>query len=172
MTVRVNKDAFNIREKLSELDYDQVPYEKMPSGSIIQVATNNSSSNISINSSAYSDFSGASIIFSPKLSNSKLLITFNGALRQFVLGNARGRIPFGLQRNGSQIVYFGEEMQVRNLNFHSSSVEFTSKFYFETIDSPETTEPTTYTWHYRSIDSATVDTGGQTYRQTIYEIKQ
>tara|TARA_B100001094_G_C17915810_1_gene663471 strand:- start:173 stop:796 length:624 start_codon:yes stop_codon:yes gene_type:complete len=35
MTVRVNKDAFNVREKLSELDYGHVPYEKMPLGSCI-----------------------------------------------------------------------------------------------------------------------------------------
>ena len=172
MTVRANKPEFNIREKLKSLDYSHIPYDKMPAGSIIQVATNDANTSISTNSSAYSDFTGASINFSPKLSNSKLLITFNGALRQFALGNARGRIPYGLKRNGTQIVYFGEEMQVRNLNFGSSSVEFTSKFYFETIDSPGTTDATTYTWHYRSIDSAAVDTGGQTYRQTIYEIKQ
>ena len=38
MTVRANKPAFNIREKLKSLDYAHVPYEKMPSGSIIQTA--------------------------------------------------------------------------------------------------------------------------------------
>ena len=37
MTVRVSKPKFNLREKLNELDYDQVPYEKMPVGSVIQV---------------------------------------------------------------------------------------------------------------------------------------
>ena len=36
MTVRVTKPAFNLREKLSELDYSRVPYDKMPAGSIIQ----------------------------------------------------------------------------------------------------------------------------------------
>ena len=40
MTVRVSKPAFNLREKLTELDYGQVPYEKMPVGSIIQVKQN------------------------------------------------------------------------------------------------------------------------------------
>jgi len=39
MTVRVNKDSFNLREKLSELDYAHVPYEKMPPGSVLQIAT-------------------------------------------------------------------------------------------------------------------------------------
>tara|TARA_B100001989_G_C24274183_1_gene333146 strand:- start:73 stop:603 length:531 start_codon:yes stop_codon:yes gene_type:complete len=37
MTVRVTKSEFNLREKLSELDYSRVPYEKMPAGSIIQI---------------------------------------------------------------------------------------------------------------------------------------
>ena len=37
MTVRVTKPEFNLREKLSELDYSRVPYEKMPAGSIIQI---------------------------------------------------------------------------------------------------------------------------------------
>ena len=36
MTVRANKPAFSIREKLKELDYFHVPYDKMPAGTIIQ----------------------------------------------------------------------------------------------------------------------------------------
>ena len=35
MTVRANKPAFNVREKLKSLDYDHIPYEKMPRGSVI-----------------------------------------------------------------------------------------------------------------------------------------
>ena len=37
MTVRVSEPKFNLREKLTELDFDRVPYEKMPAGSVIQV---------------------------------------------------------------------------------------------------------------------------------------
>ena len=37
MTVRITKPEFNLRDKLSELDYSRVPYEKMPAGSIIQI---------------------------------------------------------------------------------------------------------------------------------------
>ena len=36
MAIRVEKPAFNLRGKLSELDYGTLPYEKMPSGSIVQ----------------------------------------------------------------------------------------------------------------------------------------
>ncbi len=37
MAIRISKPEFNLRGKLTELDYDRVPYEKMPAGSIIQV---------------------------------------------------------------------------------------------------------------------------------------
>ena len=37
MTVRVSKPEFNLREKITELDYDRVPFQKMPVGGIVQV---------------------------------------------------------------------------------------------------------------------------------------
>ena len=37
MAIRVEKPAFNVREKLTELDSATIPYERMPKGSIIQV---------------------------------------------------------------------------------------------------------------------------------------
>ena len=36
MTVRISKPEFNLRDKLTELDFARVPYEKMPPQSIIQ----------------------------------------------------------------------------------------------------------------------------------------
>ena len=36
MTVRITKPAFNLREKISELDYSILPYDKIPPGSIVQ----------------------------------------------------------------------------------------------------------------------------------------
>ena len=37
MTIRVEKPAFNLRSKLNALDFGQVPDQKMPAGSILQV---------------------------------------------------------------------------------------------------------------------------------------
>ena len=37
MAIRVEKPAFNVREKLTELDSASIPYERMPKGSVIQV---------------------------------------------------------------------------------------------------------------------------------------
>ena len=36
MAIRVEKPAFNVREKLTELDSAYIPYERMPKGSVIQ----------------------------------------------------------------------------------------------------------------------------------------
>ena len=82
MTVRVSKPEFNLREKISELDFSQVPYEKMPAGSIIQFKqlqltnadvggfflTTTSSSFTQTNT----DFS---LSISPRFNTSKILIT-------------------------------------------------------------------------------------------------
>ena len=36
MTVRITKPEFNLREKLTELDYSTLPYDKIPPGGIVQ----------------------------------------------------------------------------------------------------------------------------------------
>ena len=73
MTGRVNTDAFNIREKLSELDYGHVPYDKMPAGSVIRTEFRQFDTRISINHSSidYYDFSDLNITISPFSSSSK-----------------------------------------------------------------------------------------------------
>ena len=76
MAVRVSKPEFNLREKISELDYDRVPYEKMPAGSIIQVEKSEltGSGQINTTSASYQD-SGLFIDFNPKFVSSNLLVT-------------------------------------------------------------------------------------------------
>ena len=71
MTVRIQKPAFNIREKLSELEFGHVPYEKMPAGSVIQVKCVTRNSDLALNtSSVWTNID--SIVFTPKFSNSLL----------------------------------------------------------------------------------------------------
>ena len=73
MTVRVSKPAFNLREKLTELD-SQVPYEKMPAGSVIQVKQNYVTSQ-----TVYGATTSATEVFgvdiSPRLRDSNFLVT-------------------------------------------------------------------------------------------------
>ena len=73
MTVRVSKPEFNLREKLTELD-SQVPYEKMPAGSVIQVKQNYVTSQ-----TVYGATTSATEVFgvdiSPRLRDSNFLVT-------------------------------------------------------------------------------------------------
>ena len=77
MTVRITKPEFNLREKLTELDYGRVPYEKMPAGSIIQVQQSSFSTYSTFNNSSFSAISGFTVDISPRFVSSKILITLN-----------------------------------------------------------------------------------------------
>ena len=77
MTVRITKPEFNLREKLTELDYGRVPYEKMPAGSIIQVQQSSFSTYATFSNTSFSAISGFTVDISPKFASSKILITLN-----------------------------------------------------------------------------------------------
>ena len=77
MTVRITKPEFNLRDKLTELDYGRVPYEKMPAGSIIQVQQSSFSTYSTFNNSSFSAISGFTVDISPRFVSSKILITLN-----------------------------------------------------------------------------------------------
>ena len=52
MTVRISKPEFNLREKLTELDYSQVPFQKMPAGSVVQTVVNDPESEVVVKAHA------------------------------------------------------------------------------------------------------------------------
>ena len=88
MAVRISKPAFNLRDKLSELDYSQVPYEKMPTGSVVQVAFNSLYGNsVGTTSSTFQD-SGLFVNISPRFRSSKIIVT---ATIDAQSGNASGK---------------------------------------------------------------------------------
>ena len=70
MTVRITKPEFNLREKLSELDYGRVPFQKMPIGSIIQVK--NAQRDTSLALTANGDI--LETTFTPLKSTSRMII--------------------------------------------------------------------------------------------------
>ena len=174
MTVRANKPAFNVREKLKELDYSHIPYEKMPFGSVIQYKTTHSSYNVNTNSSSYSNLTGVTLLFGPKLSNSILEISLTGTVRLFPGGNTRSRPGFQLVRSGTVLsgYNFNEAIQLRNCNFNGSNVEVCIPFHFILRDVPNSTENLEYTWQWRNVDNQYIDMAGVTFRQSIIEIKQ
>ena len=78
MTVYASKPAFNVREKLKELDYGKVPYHKMPAGSVVQtqftILTGSGSANeAETNSSTYQQ-TLHTVTISPKFKNSIIRI--------------------------------------------------------------------------------------------------
>tara|TARA_A100000172_G_scaffold1138_1_gene979 strand:- start:37 stop:582 length:546 start_codon:yes stop_codon:yes gene_type:complete len=76
LKITVDKPEFNLRETLTRLDTERIPYEKMPVGSVIQVQKHQlvGSGQVNTTSSSYQD-SGLFIDFHPKFANSRLLVT-------------------------------------------------------------------------------------------------
>ena len=93
MTVRVTKPEFNLREKISELDYGRVPYEKMPSGSVIQVKHAQRGSNLAL--TTLGDI--LETTFKPLKSNSRILIDIR--LRAVEHTGNTGQWYVGLKKN-------------------------------------------------------------------------
>ena len=98
MTVRANKPAFNIREKLKELDYAQVPYDKMPAGSVIQVVQTEFRNTFSNTIATLAKVTGLSTTISPKLASSKLLIRCD-----VIVGTKYWQVVGRLYRNDERI---------------------------------------------------------------------
>ena len=74
--INVTKEQFNLRETLTRLDTEKIPYEKMPVGSVIQVQQHHlyGSGQVTTSSGSFQD-SGLFIDFNPKFANSRLLVT-------------------------------------------------------------------------------------------------
>ena len=77
MTIRISKPAFNLREKITQLE-GRVPFERMPVGSVMLIGRNASENitNISSNQS-WTNIVGADIEVHPRLASSLLEIHMN-----------------------------------------------------------------------------------------------
>ncbi len=75
MTVRISKPEFNLREKLTELDYSRVPYEKMPGGSVVQVVFNSVYGQAINTTSASFQDSELFVNINPRFVSSKIIVT-------------------------------------------------------------------------------------------------
>lgn len=117
MTVRVNKPAVNLREKLSELDYGHVPYHKMPAGSVIQTVSGELTAWSAFNTTTFVA-SGVSASFSPKRANSKLLISvsLNGVYKD----STSQYIIFNLYKDGTAIDFMHDNFDQNLANFGGS----------------------------------------------------
>lgn len=144
MTTRITKPAFNFREKLTELDYAKVPYEKMPSGSVIQVKHN-----FHIGQEVYGATTSAAELFGinifPKLKTSSFLITAHVSYSHSYLGNDnadQGDIFLFLRRN---TVYVGTNSNL------TRSFGYTNNEAWYKTDVPFSNDAVTHTWQYDTM---------------------
>ena len=172
MVVRITKPEFNLREKLSELDYSRVPYEKMPAGSIIQFKqlqltnadvggfflTTTSSSFTQTNT----DFS---LSISPRFNTSKILIT----LVTFKYHDSNNYAYTTIYRDSTNLG--GSD---RGLNEESGNSHTWNTVVINFLDSPATTSTITYKIYGR-CNGGTLYLGGDNdvvNTITLMEVKQ
>jgi len=184
MTVFVNKTEVDIREKLSELDYAHVPYQKMPAGSVIQTVSETYNTRSTTNSTAFTS-TGFYVEISPKFKSSKILISaLTSGNNNNTVGHDLFATIFQITDNG-----FGG---TQNLNLGNATYGFTgirtnsaasgtnnrleAGICMGYIDSPDTTDAIKYEIWFRSeSSSSTVEIPqliGQIASITAQEIKQ
>ena len=150
MTVIVQKPEFNLREKLSELEFGTLPYEKMPAGSVIQVAFNSLyGSAIGTTSSSFQD-SGLFVNISPRFLSSKIIVS---ASVDAQTGNAAGRgVEYTFFRNigadatatSPSVNLLQESAQGNYISYASPDGYIHERAAMLTEDNPNTTERVQY----------------------------
>jgi hypothetical protein len=169
MAVKFTKPEINVREKLAELDYGKVPYHKMPSGSVIQYASISTGTSISTSSTSYVD-TGIDILFSPKLANSKVLVTVQSRRFNLVTSGVISikcvrddSVDIGIQQQSVQDGHY------QNMNSTAAN-QIAYPLHYMWEDSPGGTAEVKYTM-YIKVNAGTgylADSGGvQLYVQEI-----
>ena len=183
MTVRIAKPEINLRDKISELDFDTVPYHKMPNGSILQVVAGETEYRTATSSGSYTPTDMFATI-TPRFKSSKIFITLGGDANNNGSGNSLYMTYYrsildvnnatfeNLATNGrNDSNSVGQNRGMMQLYGASSRVHSSVAMPF--LDSPNTTQPVTYKVYIRS-ESGTVEfpanDGYQRSRMFLYEI--
>ena len=153
MSIRVSKPAFNLRDKLNELD-GKVPLHKMPHGSIIQVKNLEYDTIFSSSHSGaqYVDVTNFNLDFAPKFSTSEILIeaAVAGGLNDNYGYNFRFRVVRTIDNANAGIVNMGEGSAQYsmtggyNLYNSDSSTPYIFGMSKTFMDKPGTTEKINY----------------------------
>ena len=109
MTVRITKPEFNLRDKLNYLDFDRVPYDKMPAGSIIQMKVAQLDTAVTL--TATGDI--MSTTYNPVRADSKILIDIRLRAHEDTGNNAKWYV--GLKKTiGGMNSYPGGQYMMHN----------------------------------------------------------
>ena len=169
MTVKITKPEVNIREKLNELDYAHVPYQKMPAGSVIQTKAYKQDSGWISTTNTAETFTGVEFDISPKRSSSLILLEFHFPMTHTVSDTMIPTIR--RQVSGENQIDFNTTSY--HNGFIHTSAEYQSILLTE-HDYPNTTERVNYEVWFRSAGGGQVHLAhnGSTYRLKLTEIAQ
>ena len=153
MTVRANKPAFNIREKLKSLDYAEVPHEKIPDGVAIQTVIEqykigNAANEHETTSSTYQP-SLFKVTISPKFVNS--IIEIKSAPNHKEYGSATYHtIAVYRSIDGGDYSYIGDTISNGQMSVGwATGGTIYSIVPILVYDTPNTTLPVTYKLYHR-----------------------
>ena len=144
MTVRVSKPEFNLREKLTELDYSRVPYEKMPLGSVIQVKQTYSTAQ-----TVYGATTSATEVFgvdiSPRSKTSSFLVTAHVSYSHDAIGssNSDSRDIFLFLKRDSTYIGVNSNL-TRSFGYQNNNAWYKT-------DVPFSNSAVTHTWQYDTL---------------------
>ena len=160
MPVKINahKPEFNLREKLNRLDTARVPYEKMPSGSVIQTQfsyyrVGGTHNEFETTSSTFQQ-SPFLVKISPKFVNST--IKFEAAINiKQNDGNSYVQVALYKDIDGAGYNYYsggttGHGFITYRNNFNGTSWDHVN---FTAFDKPQTTKQITYRLYLKSNDN-------------------
>jgi len=87
MAVTITKPEINLREKLKELDFETVPFQKMPSGSVLQVVQDTHSTEITTSSTSQISLGLSATINLSTSSNKVLAIVYHPTRKDTTTSN-------------------------------------------------------------------------------------
>ncbi len=142
--INVKQPEFNLRSRLNELDYDTVPYEKMPAGSVLQVQQT-----YHIGQQVYGATTSATELFgvdiSPKSRTSSFLVRAHVSYSHDLIGNdnADSRDIFLFLRRDT--TYIGQNSNL------TRSFGYTNNEAWYKTDVPFSNDAVTHTWQYDTL---------------------
>tara|TARA_B000000557_G_C20595462_1_gene367411 strand:- start:4 stop:546 length:543 start_codon:yes stop_codon:yes gene_type:complete len=159
MTVRITKPEFNLRDKLNYLDFDRVPYDKMPAGSIIQTNYtrfdySGTQNEFETTSSTY-QASPFLVKISPKFSSSIIKIQAAVNIKQNTGSNYIGVALFKSVNGGSFSNFTGGTTGHGLITYRISGGSTAwDHVNFMVYDTPNTTSSIIYKLYLRSNDNS------------------
>ena len=142
--INVKQPEFNLRSRLNELDYDTVPYEKMPAGSVLQVQqTYHTGQQVYGATTSATELFGVDI--SPKSRTSSFLVRAHVSYSHDLIGNdnADSRDIFLFLRRDT--TYIGQNSNL------TRSFGYTNNEAWYKTDVPFSNDAVTHTWQYDTL---------------------